>query len=164
MTRYLAARVRSKDGKGKEQDKAILFAEFSGPVKATELQARVFAKLRDRDTFPQLSQTGEVGDDGVFRFAHPSVQLAYRQLNEIVQSPAGFVPRISPLPVEWLQEMDELAAPFDPAQTSRFTVTAIYVVTNKPKKNGTVGDEEETERGAMLRELASYNLDQSIVK
>jgi hypothetical protein len=49
MTRYLAARIRSKDGGGKELDKAILFAEFSGQTKATELQARVFAKLRDRE-------------------------------------------------------------------------------------------------------------------
>jgi hypothetical protein len=165
MTRYLAARIRSKDGGGKELDKAILFAEFSGQTKATELQARVFAKLRDRDAFPQLSQTGEVGVDGTFRFAHATVHDAFRQLADIVQSPPGFVPRVSPLPVDWTMDMDELCAPFDAAESSRFTVTVIYVVTDKPRKGGAAkGDEEETDVCGALRELASYILDQSVVK
>mgnify|MGYP002137179669 CR=1 FL=1 len=153
MTRYLAVRIRSKDGKS--NDKAVLFAKFGTSSKSSELQARVMAKLADRDSFPQVSQTGLVLASGTFQFAHQSVQEAYAQLAQLVQSPVDFVAARSDLPVDWAREMDPLMAPRDPTEPGCFTVVAVYVLTDKARAIDEDGDKR-------LRELASFELDQSL--
>lgn len=153
MTRYIAVRIRSKDGT--KDDKAVLIAKFGISSKASELQARVLAKLGDSGSFPQVSQTGRVLDDGTFQFVHESAQEAYAKLAQLVQSPPDFVAARSPLPVDWSRDMDPLVAPKDPTEPGPFTVATIYILTDKAR-----ADDEDGEK--RLRELASFELDQSL--
>ncbi len=153
MTRYIAVRVRS--ARGTKDDKAVLIAKFGISSKASELQAKVLAKMSDSDSFPQISQTGRLQEDGKFQFVHERVQEAYARLAQLVQSPADFVAALSPMPVDWSRDMDPLVAPKDPTEPGPFTVTTIFILTDKARAEDESGEKR-------LRELASFELDQSL--
>ncbi len=153
MTRYIAVRIRSKEGR--KDDKAVLIAKFGVSSKATELQDRVMKKLDDRESFPQVSQTGRVLGDGTFQFVNETAKDAYARLAQLVQSPPDFVAARSEMPVEWCRDMDPLVAPKDPTEAGFFTVMTIYILTDRARKD----DEDGTKR---LRELASFDLDSSL--
>lgn len=157
MTRFVAFRLHAEGG-----DKAVLLGEVRCKGKTSDAQAKALAHMADRTVFPSVSQTCEIDPQGRVVLCTRSARDAYASLLALVGSPQDFVPSVSPLTVRWASTMDTVIAPVDPSRVSRFTVSAVYFLTDRAERGAGQGDGEEPSDDKVLRELASFELLQVI--